>query len=210
MNSNMPATVYPIALEGCVPDERGLILAEECTFEQWVEAGNKIHTAHDLSQWYLGDWLNEGERAFGEKYSQALDSTEFAMQTLKNAAWVCAGIPHEVRRTRQLSFTHHKLVVKLDITDQNHYLQMAVDNEWTAAELREQLVDDGHITVPPPKTSSDDDGPEVKPKDPKLGLEAIRKALKPFKLKAIADTKTYQEAAAVIDEIKKILEQYGV
>lgn len=33
-------------------------------------------------QWWVGDWLNFGERKYGEKYAQGMDATGYAYQTV--------------------------------------------------------------------------------------------------------------------------------
>jgi hypothetical protein len=38
-------------------------------------------------KWWLGDWLNFGERKYGETYSQAIDTTGHSYQALANAKW---------------------------------------------------------------------------------------------------------------------------
>lgn len=58
-------------------------------------------------QWWIGDWLNYGERRYGEVYAQALDATGLDYQTLRDVKWVCSTYPVS-RRHDNLSFKHHR------------------------------------------------------------------------------------------------------
>jgi hypothetical protein len=68
-------------------------------------------------QWWIGDWLNYGERAYGEKYAQGMAATGYELQTLTNMAWVAARV--EISRRREiLSWSHHAEVAALESDEQ--------------------------------------------------------------------------------------------
>lgn len=87
------------------------------TYEQWAARGLELMHAHNRTCWMLGDWLNEGERAWGEKYAQAHKDTLISIGTLANYAWVTREYPAEWPVARQyaehLSFSHHKVALGL-------------------------------------------------------------------------------------------------
>ena len=86
----------------------------------------------------LGDWLNYGEHAFGEKYAQALDETERDYGTLRNYAFVCARIERG-RRRGELSFSHHQEVAGLEPHVQDELLERAVVERWTTRDMRKAV-----------------------------------------------------------------------
>src|SRR5215471_4465886 len=74
--------------------------------------------------WWLGDCLRYGERAYGEKYAQALDATDYAYQTIAAAKWV-AGRFEISRRRENLTWSHHREVAIEDDAEQDAVLDAA-------------------------------------------------------------------------------------
>jgi DNA modification methylase len=97
-----------------------------------------------MIQFALGDWLNYGEHAYGEKYAQAIEATEFKYQTLRVYAYVAANVPMLIR-INNLLFSHHKEVAPLTEELQREYLQWAEDNAATVKELRVKIRQDALI-----------------------------------------------------------------
>ncbi len=85
-------------------------------------------------QWWIGDWINYGDAAYGEKYAQALDETGLDVQTLMNAAWVAGRIPAGLREER-LSWTHHREVAALEPEPRQALLERAVAENLPTAKL---------------------------------------------------------------------------
>jgi len=52
--------------------------------------------------WWVGDWLNYGEARYGEMYSQAIEITGYASQTLADAKWVASRIEPSRRHENSL------------------------------------------------------------------------------------------------------------
>lgn len=116
----------------------GLLIPEGMTFEQWEEIGNSLAGIEQARQWWVGDWVNYGEARYGEKYTQALDATGLAYQTLMNAASVARKV--EISRRREnLSWSHHEAVAKLDPAEQDRWLDRAASERLTRAEVRAAL-----------------------------------------------------------------------
>lgn len=76
--------------------------------------GDKLKFASKAIMWWLGDWCRYGERRWGEMYSQALEATDYAYQTCRDAAWLATAVPLS-RRRDNLPFTHHKEVAGLSV-----------------------------------------------------------------------------------------------
>jgi len=104
------------------------------TFEQWQEVGRKLQTVSGSVRWWVGDWLNEGERRYGETYTQAIEVTGNKLQYLKDCKWVAAAVEKSYRKD-VLSWTHHKHVAKLDSVAQVTLLNFAAEHELSSSEL---------------------------------------------------------------------------
>jgi hypothetical protein len=59
-----------------------------------------------LDPFKVGDWINNGEKKYGETYDRALRETGLALSTLAGYACVARAFPPQSRSAR-LSFTHH-------------------------------------------------------------------------------------------------------
>lgn len=113
----------------------GLKLNKDLTYDVWAEVGQTLRDFHRCSLWWLGDWLNYGERKYGETYSQAIDETEYDYQTLANCAWICTAIEFS-RRRETLSFSSHADVAAMKPEDQDRWLDRAEQKGWGHKELR--------------------------------------------------------------------------
>src|SRR5262245_16386204 len=140
--------------------ETGLELPVELTFEEWAGIGNVLGTMARATPWLLGDWVNYGDRAYGETYAQALSETGLSYAYLSNAAWICRRVPPS-RRREKLSFGHHEVVAPMTPAEQKRWLREAEKGEWTRATFREQVQHHLHPperptwTDPPMKTVKD-------------------------------------------------------
>lgn len=131
----------------------GLIVGGEPTFEAWEEYGQKLHFVEGALQWLIGDWLNYGDRKYGELYSQALDA-ETSPQIWMNYKWV-AGHVETSLRNEVLSWTHHLEVAKLPPEQQKKYLDLAFANHLTSRELHTRIILDTKLLPPPPEGKYD-------------------------------------------------------
>ena len=64
--------------------------------------------------WAIGDWLNYGERRYGETFAQGVNG--YSVQTQMNAKWVSSRYEFSMR-IENLSFTHHQIVAALPIEE---------------------------------------------------------------------------------------------
>jgi hypothetical protein len=112
--------------------ERDLDLAE------WSRAGQRLGVMNRCSPWWLGDWIRYGNSKFGEKYSRASAITGYDRQTLMNMVYVASRFEFS-RRRENLSWSHHEVVAGLPPTEQDQWLDRAVAERWTRADLRLEL-----------------------------------------------------------------------
>ena len=116
----------------------GLSLPDGMSFDSWRELGSRITLVVNCSVWWLGDWLVYGERAYGDRYKQAIAETSLSYQTLRNYAWVARKFPAS-RRRDTLSFGHHVEVAALPDEEQDAWLARAEQSNWSCSKLRRAL-----------------------------------------------------------------------
>jgi len=119
----------------------GLLVTGKPTIDEWIEAGEKLKLVEGSIQWWLGDWLNYGESAYGEMYSQALDATDYEYGSLRNAKYVANRIEMS-RRRDNLSFSHHQEVAPLELNEQNMFLNRAEKEHWSQKDLRNAIKEE--------------------------------------------------------------------
>lgn len=159
-------------------------------YEEWRNVGLRLGRIGRSMAWFIGDWLNFGER-YGEKYSQAASETHYDPGYLANVAWICRTFEHS-RRREALSFRHHQVVAGLKPPEQDRWLLLAEEKKWTSEDLAERIKDKKKKG----KEGGGDDPPELDE-----AAEWLRLTLK---LCAPDDRKDVQKALA------KGLKVYGV
>lgn len=118
----------------------GLSAIGEPTFKQWEEVGEFIRKAEGAVHFWIGDWLNYGEKKYGEMYTQALDETKYKYQTLVNDVWVASKVEFS-RRRENLSYKHHQEVASLEPDEQVKLLDIAEKNDIKSKEFRKVVRD---------------------------------------------------------------------
>jgi hypothetical protein len=97
----------------------------------------------------IGDWLNYGERVWGETYAQAMSDTDMEYQRLADYKWVSTAVPISVRNEK-LFWSHHRLVAPYadDPETQQGMLQHAETYRLTTRQFKEDIqelyLDNGH------------------------------------------------------------------
>jgi len=107
-------------------------------FEQWLECGEFINKAKGAVHFWIGDWLNYGERQWGEKYLEAIEQTGYNYQTLRDDKWIAARVDLSRRRDK-LSFDHHKTIAGLDAEEQETLLKDAVEKKLDSKAFRKYV-----------------------------------------------------------------------
>lgn len=118
-----------------VLSDTGLSAVAQCSYEEWEQLGQRLRQINRASAWWIGDWLTLGSRLFPERYTQAVDETGLALQTLRNYAWVAARIEPERRRT-DLTWSHHAELAALEPVAQEQLLDRARAHSLTVPQLR--------------------------------------------------------------------------
>lgn len=112
-----------------------LVLPPDIPFAQYMAMAAMFSELHRRTAWYIGDLLNYGERAYGEKYAQAEAVTGLNRSTLMNYASVCGQIPRS-RRRADVNFSIHAEVAYLEPDEQKKWLDLAAERGWTREDLR--------------------------------------------------------------------------
>jgi len=120
--------------------EVSITIDQAMTFTEWKKLGASITQLQESSLFWLGDWLNAGQRIYGTKYREALTvlGDKYEYQSLVNIAYICNNVQPELRR-RELTYSHHREVCKLSPDKQRDWLERAVEEEWSVSELRRHI-----------------------------------------------------------------------
>lgn len=114
---------------------KGLIVDGAPAYETWAQVGRQLQYIEGAVHWWIGDWLNYGERAYGETYSQAMEETPYSYGTLRNDKFV-AGRIELSRRRDNVPFSHHAEVAALPPAQQDVLLDKAEVEGLTREKLR--------------------------------------------------------------------------
>jgi len=115
-----------------------LVMTRQVSLETWTETYQHIRSLQKATPWWVGDLLAQGEALFAEDYASAIEEMGYNVTTLQNYKWVCSHIIAQDRR-EELSFSHHALVAALPRDEQKLWLELAIENEWSTAELRAKM-----------------------------------------------------------------------
>jgi hypothetical protein len=134
-------TDHAIEIGGFRVVPTGLQIVGAPTFQAWEAFGSLLNTVEWALQFAVGDWLNYGEDAFGEKAAQVVDAERWDEQTLRVYRWTAAKVPPENRRIPPLTFTHHMAVAHLPADEQVAWLEKAIEGggngtTWSVADLK--------------------------------------------------------------------------
>lgn len=117
----------------------GIQFNEELSFEEWDDLGQKLAPVGKSIGFIIGDWINYGEKRWGDKYEEALTRTGMAYQTLANYAYVARKVQFSCRHEK-LGFEHHYVVAKLKTDEEKqHWLEMAVKHKLGKRRLQKSI-----------------------------------------------------------------------
>jgi len=128
-----------IVIPGCKIYPMGLEIDPNTPIEKWGAISKFWKKLTGASKFWIGDWINFGEAMYGEMYSQFMDETGLAYQTLKDVRWVADKVERSRRRDR-LSFEHHKEVAGLIATEQVKWLEIAEEQKLSHKRLRKSIA----------------------------------------------------------------------
>ena len=123
-----------------------LNVREGIGFEEWDELGTQIAIMHNASPWWIGDWYNAGERAFGETASQAraisdriaVHGNSMTPETVIDYASLARKFPPEERRESLTAF-HYRTVRALEKPRALELLERAEREGWSSRDLKRNI-----------------------------------------------------------------------
>lgn len=123
------------------------VVDEQISEEQFAAAFQQLTHMHGALSWWLGDLLTFGKMNYRDLTLQLEGEYKREQRSLEDYSYVSANISSTVR-TVDLEWSHHKLVAPLLARVQKKWLQLAVKNDWTVAEMRKELKAAGLIGAP--------------------------------------------------------------
>lgn len=108
------------------------------TFDHWVRHGRRLGTIGRGTGWWIGDWLNYGNMAYGQRYARAARITGYDSQTLMNMTYVASRFEAS-RRREGLSWSHHAEVAALAPEEQDEWLARAEKDRLSVRDLRAEV-----------------------------------------------------------------------
>jgi hypothetical protein len=111
---------------------------EELVHSEWLATGRRLGAIGRCSQWWIGDWIRYGASRWGEKYAEAARVTGYDVASLRNMAWVASRFDLSLRSDK-LSWSHHVLLAPLEPGEQVHWLERAVQERLSVADLRLEM-----------------------------------------------------------------------
>lgn len=127
-----PSGLLPIDLGEFELSKSGLTVSGNPTFKAWEKCGLLLTQMEGAIQFWIGDWLNYGERAYGEKYAQAIDASQAAVW--RQYAYVARAVEMSTR-VDNLPWTHHREVAGLA-----EGLSLSADTVATKRDLQRRLL----------------------------------------------------------------------
>jgi hypothetical protein len=115
----------------------GLRFPGRLPFDTCLGVVRQLSAVVRSSAWCPGDWLANGQRAYGSRYREALERTGVDYQTLRNCAWVARRFTLS-RRRGTLSFGHHAEVASLPDAEQDFWLRKAEKHCRPTSKLRQR------------------------------------------------------------------------
>lgn len=138
----------------------GLAVDGEPTYAEWAACGAWLRRVGACVQWAIGDWLNYGERRWGERYTEAVEATGYDYQTLRNMKAVAGGIELS-RRRDNLPFTAHAEVAGLSPEKADAVLDRAESEGLSTRQVRMLARQERATPVTDPGPVAGDDGARV-------------------------------------------------
>lgn len=106
---------------------------------KWAAAGRRLGAIGRCSQWWIGDWIRYGVARWGERYVEAARITGYDVASLRNMAWVASQFGDPSLRSDKLTWSHHVLLAPLELGEARVWIERAVEEKWSVADLRTEL-----------------------------------------------------------------------
>ena len=171
------------------------------TDKDMQELGRVLRAFEGSLQWLIGDWVVCAEQIAWGKLEDFANEIGFDYQTIRDYAYVARNVDLSVR-TDKLSFGHHKVVASMTPEQQRVWLNQAVNERLTVAQLRA-------LIAPKQLPKGGMDALFSKEKAPKLGeLRSLYSKAKNNDLKAREAIKKELEASR--KWLKEIAQSLGL
>jgi hypothetical protein len=115
--------------------ETGIEFQGELTREEWNDLGCRIARVAKSIGFIVGDWINYGEKRWGEMYADAIQRTGLDYQTLRDYAYTARRVELSLRNDK-LDFSHHRAVAKLEPAEQRRWLEASERHDLSVRRLR--------------------------------------------------------------------------
>ncbi len=117
----------------------GIEFLEELSYDEWDALGQKLAPVGKTIGFIIGDWINYGEKRWGDKYEEALERTGLEYGTLRNYAHVARKVDLSLRNDK-LDYSLHATVAKLKTNEEKqHWLNMAEKHDLSVRRLRKSI-----------------------------------------------------------------------
>lgn len=110
--------------------------SKELDWDEYVSVGKDIACAEAATQWWIGDWYNQGY-AYGE-HEAACIAAGIDYSNARKCATVCKSF-ELLRRRNNVSFSHHQALASLPEDQQEFWLDKCEKEHIPRASLREFL-----------------------------------------------------------------------
>jgi N6-adenosine-specific RNA methylase IME4 len=121
----------------------GLVIKGRPSVAEWEHCGHVLRRIEGAVQFWIGDWVNYGQKAYGEKYTEAIRVTGKDEKTLRNYAYVASRVEMS-RRRDNVDFTTHAEVAPLTSARQAAILKRAADEDLTVGKVRDLIRAEAH------------------------------------------------------------------
>lgn len=192
--------------------ELGVKFSESVSIEEWEKFGEQIGRLVNSSQFIIGDWLNFGREKwdrneFKKRVEIAEVKTGLDPDTLKVYACLARRVPFE-NRNPKCSFQLHRIVAKLEPTEQSKWLNIAEKKAMTGKRLRASIVAGKPLSVEEfvPKRTSEN----LHSYDDCLGfVHDIRRWFARNRERGVFDEMDVEQLAFERDKLRPVAEIYN-
>lgn len=130
-----------------VADKHGIQFNGELSFEEWNAIGDQIIPMAKSIGFMVGDWINYGEKRYGEKYKEAIRRSGLTKETLFQYSHVARRV-QILERSKVLDFCHHIVLARLKTPEEQRYwVKVAEDEKMSVRRLKKSL-NAGRIVTP--------------------------------------------------------------
>lgn len=131
-------------------EKNQLVINDGISVKEWKELGLHLSRLQGNIQFWIGDWIRFGSKkgyyTTGDVYDEAEEITGLERGTIQTYKWVAERTSST--RVEDLSFKHHRVVAKLGESEQIYFLNKALQEKLSCAELALQIMYENTPGVP--------------------------------------------------------------